>query len=84
MVERDLSVPALSGVYALGDIARCLDGTGKPLPGLAQVAKQQGDYLGAALAEKLRAGKPAGAFVFTTAAILRSSADMQRLPILVG
>ena len=45
-VERDLSVPAVDGVYALGDIALCYDIGGKPLPGLAQVAKQQGTYFG--------------------------------------
>jgi NADH dehydrogenase len=63
-VDRDLSVPAFAGVYALGDVALCHDAVGKPLPGLAQVAKQQGAYLGAALAEKLRTGAAAEAFVF--------------------
>jgi NADH dehydrogenase len=63
-VEPDLSVAALPGVYALGDIALCHGADGKPLPGLAQVAKQQGIYLGAALAENIRSGKPARAFVF--------------------
>ena len=51
-VAPDLSVPGLDGVYALGDIALCADETGKPLPGLAQVAKQQGVYLGDVLAGK--------------------------------
>ena len=64
LVESDLSIPALSGIYALGDIARCHGADGKPLPGLAQVAKQQGAYLGEALAEKIRSGRPAKAFVF--------------------
>jgi NADH dehydrogenase len=63
-VDRDLSVPAFAGVYALGDIAFCQDAAGKPLPGLAQVAKQQGAYLAAALAQKLRTGAPSKAFVF--------------------
>jgi NADH dehydrogenase len=63
-VDRDLSVPAFAGVYALGDIALCHDADGNKLPGLAQVAKQQGEYLGAALTEKLRTGAAAKAFVF--------------------
>lgn len=55
-VNADLSVPGLERVYALGDLAVCADETGKPLPGLAQVAKQQGVYLGHALAKKIRSG----------------------------
>jgi NADH dehydrogenase len=60
----DLSVPDLSDVYALGDIALVRDRKGKPLPGLAQVAKQQGQYLGRALAQKIRSGKTPRPFVF--------------------
>jgi NADH dehydrogenase len=52
-VNRDLSVPGLSNVYALGDVALVLDKAGKPLPGLAQVAKQEGDYLGRTLVKKI-------------------------------
>lgn len=46
----DLSVPGLNGVFAIGDVAACPGPDGKPLPGLAQVAKQQGRHLGRALA----------------------------------
>ncbi|HEY1630768.1 MAG TPA: NAD(P)/FAD-dependent oxidoreductase [Rhizomicrobium sp.] len=53
-VAPDLSVPGLDSVYALGDIALCADETGKTLPGLAQVAKQQGVYLGDLLAGKIK------------------------------
>jgi NADH dehydrogenase len=63
-VEGDLSILGLPGVYALGDIALCYGKDGKPLPGLAQVAKQQGAYLGAALAEEIQSGQTAKAFVF--------------------
>jgi NADH dehydrogenase len=63
-VNRDLSVPGLSNVYALGDIALVLDAAGKPLPGLAQVAKQEGYYLGRALVKKIRDGTAAPDFEF--------------------
>jgi NADH:quinone reductase (non-electrogenic) len=63
-VNRDLSVPGLSNVYALGDVALVLDAAGKPLPGLAQVAKQQGRYLGRALANKIRHGNAGPDFKF--------------------
>lgn len=60
-VNDDLSVQGAANVYALGDVAACLDEHGKPLPGLAQVAQQQGQYLGASLRASLtgtRAPKP--------------------------
>ncbi len=63
-VNRDLSVPGLENVYALGDIALTPDAGGKPLPGLAQVAKQQGEYLGHALARKILRGEDAAPFTF--------------------
>jgi NADH dehydrogenase len=54
-VGEDLAVEGLSNIYALGDIA-LLEQDGSPLPGLAQVAKQQGEYL----AKRLRSSTPAG------------------------
>jgi len=56
-VDPDLSVPGLPGVYVLGDSAQALDERGQPFPALAQVAAQQGAYLGRALAALAR-GKP--------------------------
>jgi NADH dehydrogenase len=63
-VNADLSVKGLDGVYALGDTALCLDKNGAPLPALGQVAKQQGEYLGRALARFLRDQKPMKPFRF--------------------
>ena len=63
-VKPDLSVEGLEGVYALGDVAACPDEAGKPLPGLAQVAQQQGDYLGKALRDLLTRGRSAPPFRF--------------------
>jgi NADH dehydrogenase len=53
-VNRNLAVRGLSNVYALGDVALVLDTAGKPLPGLAQVAKQEGYYLGRSLVREIR------------------------------
>ncbi|SEP71757.1 NADH dehydrogenase [Faunimonas pinastri] len=64
MVGRDLSVSGLDGVFAMGDVAHTPDEAGKPLPALAQVAKQQGQFLGPALAANLLEGKPIGTFHF--------------------
>jgi NADH dehydrogenase len=42
VVEADLSVKNLPFLFVVGDQACCLDADGKPLPGLAPVAMQQG------------------------------------------
>lgn len=57
-VQADLSVPGCPDVYALGDTALCLDEQGRPLPGVAPVAMQQGTYLARQLRRRL-AGLPA-------------------------
>lgn len=64
IVNRDLSVPGLPDVYVLGDLARCEDEDGTPLPGLAQVAKQQGRHLGDALARRAQNGEALAPFVY--------------------
>jgi NADH dehydrogenase len=57
-VGPDLTVPGHPNVFAIGDVM-CREGPdGKPLPGLATVAKQQGSYVGALIAGRL-AGQPA-------------------------
>jgi NADH dehydrogenase len=57
-VAGDLSVRGLSGVYALGDIALALDDNSTPLPALAQVAKQQGEYLAKVLSRPAEHPQP--------------------------
>jgi NADH dehydrogenase len=56
-VDAQLRVKGVPGVYALGDCAACIDGSGKPVPPRAQAAHQQAEYL---LKEFVRraAGKP--------------------------
>jgi len=44
-VEKDCSVPGHPEIFVVGDTAS-LDQDGKPLPGVAQVAMQQGRYVG--------------------------------------
>jgi NADH:quinone reductase (non-electrogenic) len=56
-VSRDLSLPAHPEVFVIGDLAAAFDEQGQPLPGVAPVAIQQGNYLRKAVAADL-AGKP--------------------------
>jgi NADH dehydrogenase len=43
-VRPDLTVPNYPDIHVIGDLASAMDATGKPLPGLAQVAMQGGVY----------------------------------------
>lgn len=61
IVEPDLSVAGYPGVFVAGDLASFPHQTGKPLPGVAQVAKQQGRRAAANVAS-LIAGRPARRF----------------------
>jgi NADH:ubiquinone reductase (H+-translocating) len=44
-VKPDLSIPCHSNIFVIGDVAHALGSDGKPLPGVAPVAKQQGRYV---------------------------------------
>jgi NADH dehydrogenase len=61
VVNADLSVPGKAGVFVAGDLASFSHQTGKPLPGVAQVAKQQGAQA-AANVGRLIAGQPTKPF----------------------
>jgi NADH dehydrogenase FAD-containing subunit len=51
-IEPDVSVPGHPEIFAVGDTAS-LDQDGKPLPGVAQVAMQQGRYAGKLIRRRL-------------------------------
>ena len=61
IVEPDLSAPGHPGVFVAGDLASFSHQTGKPLPGVAQVAKQQGAHAAANIA-RLIGGQKTTAF----------------------
>ncbi len=54
IVEPDLSAPGHAGVFVAGDLASFLHQTGQPLPGVAQVAKQQGAHAARNIARLIR------------------------------
>lgn len=45
-VNPDLSVPGHPEIFVIGDTSHCAGASGSPLPGIAPVAKQQGEYMG--------------------------------------
>jgi NADH dehydrogenase len=61
MVQPDLSVPDRPEILVIGDLAHFALGSGAPLPGVAQVAMQQGAYAARRIQDRL-AGRPTPPF----------------------
>ena len=64
LVEPDLSIPGHREVFVIGDLASMKDKHGRPLPGVAPVAMQQGKFVGRQIAADL-AGRPRGTFHYS-------------------
>ncbi len=62
-VQPDLTLPAHPEVFVIGDMAHCPDSAGKPLPGLAPVAIQQGHYAAKLIAARF-SGRQWSAFAY--------------------
>ena len=59
VVQPDLTLPGRPEVFVLGDLAHYAHQTGKPLPGVAQVAMQQGGYVADLIVRRLQGKQPA-------------------------
>lgn len=53
IVDPDLSLPDCPSIFVIGDAACSYDAAGKPYPGLAPVAKQQGRFVAKTIREKI-------------------------------
>lgn len=58
VVGRDLTLEGHPEIFVIGDTALVKTANGKPLPGIAPVAKQQGAYVARVIAARVR-GRPA-------------------------
>lgn len=63
IVGKDLSLPSFKNVFVIGDQAAAFDEKGAPLPGLAPVAMQQGNFIAKLLKEDVK-GKPRPEFKY--------------------
>ena len=83
IVNPDCGVPGHPEIFVIGDLAR-LEQDGKPLPGVAQVAMQQGAYVAKLIPARLR-GQAVAAFRYfdkgNLAVIGRASAVAQIGPL---
>jgi NADH dehydrogenase FAD-containing subunit len=62
-VQKDLTVPGHPEIFVVGDTAS-LDQNGKPLPGVAQVAIQQGRFAGKLIHSRIIGGRTPGPFSY--------------------
>ena len=53
IVEPDLSIPGNPEIFVIGDASTILDKDGKPIPGVAPVAIQEGKYVASVLKKQL-------------------------------
>jgi NADH dehydrogenase len=57
-VASDFTIPGHPEIFVIGDLAHFARQDGKPLPGLASVAIQEGRYVGQAIRRRLRGKSP--------------------------
>jgi NADH:ubiquinone reductase (H+-translocating) len=62
-IQKDLTVPGHPEIFVVGDTAS-LDQNGKPLPGVAQVAMQQGRYAGKLIRGRISGAPPPEPFSY--------------------
>jgi NADH dehydrogenase len=62
-IQKDLTVPGYPEIFVVGDTAS-LDQNGKPLPGVAQVAMQQGRYAGKLIHKRIVGSPLPGPFSY--------------------
>src|ERR1700722_16087834 len=62
-IQGDLTVPGRPEIFVIGDTAS-LDQNGKPLPGVAQVAMQQGRYAGKLIHNRIAGNAAPGPFSY--------------------
>ena len=54
VVDKDLTAPGLPDIFVIGDTASVIQEDGKPVPGIAPAAKQQGAYVAKVIRARLR------------------------------
>jgi NADH dehydrogenase len=84
VVEKDLSAPGLPNVFVVGDTASVIQEDGKPVPGIAPAAKQQGAYVAKVIKGGWRRSQRCHLSATAIRAVLRPSAGARRSSISAG
>jgi NADH dehydrogenase len=64
VVNKDLTVPNHPNLFVIGDMASAMGSDGKPLPGVAPVAMQQGKYVAKLITYRVKGYSPPGNFKY--------------------
>ena len=83
LVEPDLSLPGYPEIFAIGDVASLAGADGKPLPGVAPVAKQAGAFVAKVISARLSGSAAPKKFHYDdqgSLAIIGRSAAVASLP----
>ncbi len=83
LVDQNCTVPGHENIFAIGDVASFGDETGKTLPGVAPVAKQQGAYVARVIAARVRGAAAPKTFKYRdqgSLAIVGRSSAVASLP----
>ena len=62
VVEKGLTAPGLPDVFVIGDTAQVIQADGKPVPGIAPAAKQQGSYVAKVIRARIAGRQAPSAF----------------------
>ncbi|MER3445638.1 MAG: FAD-dependent oxidoreductase [Candidatus Dadabacteria bacterium] len=58
IVQPDFTIPNYPNIFVIGDLANYPHDNGKPLPGVASVAMQEGPYVANAIKERIKGNTP--------------------------
>ena len=64
LVNDDLSIPSYPNIFVIGDASHVKDKNGKPLPGLAPVAKQEGKFVAGVIKKNILNDKNQNKFYY--------------------
>jgi len=64
LVNEDLSILDYSNIFVIGDASHVKNKNGKPLPGLAPVAKQEGNFVADVIKKNIHNSKPPKKFYY--------------------
>ena len=67
MVEPDLTVPGQRDIFVVGDTAHVVSADGKPVPGVAPAAKQEGRYVAGVIKARLKGEAAPPPFAYSNA-----------------
>lgn len=67
MVEPDLTAPGRPDIFVVGDTAHVVSADGKPVPGVAPAAKQEGRYVAGVIKARLKGASAPPPFAYSNA-----------------